>query len=148
MALYFAIPFGVFTITKLLQRGGSKFELAGYMLVRVIILILIFVGTLAVLWIPLISSMGLFPSIEAVFSRIFPIRRGIFEDKVSSFWCVLHNFYKVNTLWSRPTQVTITTLVTLVACIPSCLMLLIKGTKQQFILALMNVSMMFFLFSF
>ena len=45
---------------------------------------------------------GIDKAIEAVFARIFPLRRGIFEDKVASFWCVLHNFYKVNTIWERP----------------------------------------------
>jgi hypothetical protein len=35
---------------------------------------------------------------DDVVARNFPIRRGIFEDYVSTFWCLLdHSFYKVNT---------------------------------------------------
>jgi len=85
---------------------------------------------------------------EAILGRIFSLRRGIFEDKVASFWCVLHNFYKVNSLWDRPKQVLITTVTTLALCLPSCLMLLKAPSNHMFIMTLFTVSMIFFLFSF
>ncbi len=107
-----------------------------------------FVIVLLFLWYPIIHNMGLKSAAEAILGRIFPIRRGIFEDKVASFWCVLHNFYKVNSLWDRPKQVLITTITTLGLCVPSCLMLLKKPSNYMFIMTLFTVSMNFFLFSF
>ena len=73
---------------------------------------------------------GGFEGVKPIFERIFPLRRGIFEDKVASFWCVLHNFYKVNTLLDRQTQFNLTTATTLIFCIPSCLLLFQKPSNK------------------
>lgn len=73
-----------------------------YLIFRIMSLIIIFFGVIALLWLPWIKFSGI-EGIQQVSARIFPIRRGIFEDKVASFWCVLHNFYKVNSLFDRPT---------------------------------------------
>lgn len=107
MALYFAIPFGVFALAQLLNKSlklnksyGVKFF--GYIALRVTILLLVFVLSNLIVWYPLIKTDGV-KGIENMFARIFPLRRGIFEDKVATFWCVLHNFYKVNTIFDRPT---------------------------------------------
>jgi len=67
---------------------------------------------------------------QQILNRIFPVRRGIFEDKVATFWCVLHNFWKVNTIVPRETQVILTTGVTLVSCLPACFYLWMAPTKH------------------
>jgi alpha-1,3-glucosyltransferase len=115
---------------------------------KVVTLLFLFVAVILLIWYPIAHNMTIKTAAEAILGRIFPIRRGIFEDKVASFWCVLHNFYKVNTLWDRPKQVMITTVTTLLSCIPSCLMLLKKPSNYMFIMTLFTVSMNFFLFSF
>lgn len=89
---------------------------------RILILAVVFVGANLLLWYPWVKADGI-AGIETIFARIFPLRRGIFEDKVASFWCVLHNFYKVNTIYERPTQLKMTTIVTLIMCVPSLLIL-------------------------
>jgi alpha-1,3-glucosyltransferase len=128
--------------------GNNLIKALPYVLTRIFLLLFVFILTLYILWYPLIHAMSLTKAVEAIFTRIFPIRRGIFEDKVASFWCVLHNFYKVNSLWDRSKQVAITTIVTLGLCIPSCVLLLKKPSNFMFILTLFTVSMIFFLFSF
>lgn len=119
-----------------------------YLVGRILLLLIVFIVALYILWYPLIQAMTLQKAVEAIFTRIFPIRRGIFEDKVASFWCVLHNLYKINSLWDRPKQVAITSIVTLGLCVPSCFLLLKKPSNYMFILTLFTVSMIFFLFSF
>ena len=102
MALYFAIPFGVFTVALLFKgfKLNSNSELQIFS--KLFWLVVVFVVSNLALWLPLIYH-DPYSGTANIFARIFPIRRGIFEDKVASFWCVLHNFYKVNTIFSRET---------------------------------------------
>lgn len=80
--------------------------------------------------------------------RIFPVKRGLFENNVASFWCVLHNAYKVKFIYDQPTQIKIATVATISACLPSILYLIRSPNNKQFLFALYNVSMAFFMFSF
>ena len=73
--------------------------MAGYIGLRAIGLIVVFAVTIGVIWFPWIKetvtgdpNLG----VASVLARIFPLRRGLFEDKVASFWCVLNNFVKVH----------------------------------------------------
>jgi alpha-1,3-glucosyltransferase len=115
------------------------------LLIRIVILLAIFILTNALLWYPWLSSKEHF---QSVIQRIFPIRRGLFEDKVASFWCVFNNFYKFMKLWDQPTQIKAATILTLSSCLPSLWYLFRAPTQKQFLLSLFTVSMNFFLFSF
>jgi hypothetical protein len=54
------------------------------------------------LWLPWLRESLKNPSspngVQSVLGRIFPTWRGLFQDKVASFWCVLQNFIKVDKL--------------------------------------------------
>jgi alpha-1,3-glucosyltransferase len=113
MALYFAIPFGVYALAKLFNKAikiskignTNKYDITKfiiYIITKISILLVVFILSNLIIWYPFIKSDGI-EGISNIFARIFPIRRGIFEDKVATFWCVLHNFYKVNTIFDRPT---------------------------------------------
>ncbi len=104
MALYFGMPFAFMTLGLLLKLAsqrfkGDKVKMAGYIGLRAIGLIVVFAVTIGVIWLPWIKEtltgdpkLG----VASVLARIFPLRRGLFEDKVASFWCVLNNFVKVH----------------------------------------------------
>ena len=104
MALYFGMPFAFMTLGLLLKLAsqrfkGDKVKMAGYIGLRAIGLIVVFGVTIGVIWFPWIKetvkgdpNLG----VASVLARIFPLRRGLFEDKVASFWCVLNNFVKVH----------------------------------------------------
>jgi alpha-1,3-glucosyltransferase len=104
MALYFGMPFAFMTLGLLLKLAsqrfkGDKVKMAGYIGLRAIGLIVVFAVTIGVIWFPWIKEtvtgdpkLG----VASVLARIFPLRRGLFEDKVASFWCVLNNFVKVH----------------------------------------------------
>lgn len=51
------------------------------------------VGLFALLWLPWIG--GSLNSLMQVVHRIFPIYRGVFEDKVSNVWCIVNVFMKI-----------------------------------------------------
>lgn len=46
------------------------------------------VGTLALCFAPFYAA-GQWPALLAVLHRLFPLHRGLFEDKVANFWCAL-----------------------------------------------------------
>ena len=81
--------------------------------------------------------------------RIFPFARGLFEDKVANFWCLLN--HAVIKLSSLPTSIPLPRLAlyfTLMSILPSCLVLGAVPRKSILIPALASCSWGFFLFSF
>lgn len=112
MALYFGLPFAVYTLSSLwskaaLRYRGNRLSQLSYVSFRLAILAVVFALTMALLWLPWIKeSMSNGWSsphgVMSVTSRIFPVRRGLFEDKVASFWCVLNNFVKVHVIFDQP----------------------------------------------
>ena len=153
MAFYFALPFAFFTLGKIIHEFSyPNYPTFSSTIVqlgkRISLLILVFLVSLFIIFYPITVKTGLIEGFTLVSERIFPIRRGIFEDKVASFWCVLHNFYKVNTLWPREKQVLITSVVTLSLSLVSCFRLVSRPITENFIMSLYIVSLTFFLFSF
>ena len=47
--------------------------------------------------------------------RLFPFARGLFEDKVASFWCTLHSIVKLKNILSPEIQLKLATGTTLVS---------------------------------
>ena len=78
------------------------------------------------------------------------MRRGIFEGKVATFWCILHHsgikLFKVN-FWDRQLQFRLTTAITLLSCVPTLLCLWMKPSRENFLVSQLSVCMSFFLFS-
>lgn len=103
MSLYFALPFGVYALATLLNK--YKQNLAKTSL-HIVFLLVVFVTTNAVVWSPFLIRGGQ-TTFNDILYRIFPIRRGIFESKVATFWCLLNHcgikYFKVNS-WERPLQ--------------------------------------------
>jgi alpha-1,3-glucosyltransferase len=108
MALYFGLPFAMMALGMIWNVAsqryrGSRVKQITYLSLRLAGLAVVFLLTMAVVWYPWIREtvngdpkMGM----TSVLTRIFPIRRGLFEDKVASFWCVLNNFIKVHQVFS------------------------------------------------
>ena len=129
-------------------------------LIRIAILLAVFIGVNAIIWSPWLferseagdidfTKFNYNPALQ-VFSRIFPVRRGIFEGKVASFWCVVHHVtpWKVNFWSTREMQFRLTMGTTLVSCLPSLWLLFKAPSAKQFMLALFCNTMIFFLFAF
>ena len=83
-----------------------------------------------------------------MFNRLFPIGRGLFEDKVANFWCALNVLFKIQQIYPVDTLAMICAIATGIFSLPSNVILFLKPSRQNFLLALMNTSLIFFLFSF
>uniref|UniRef100_A0A8B9HNW4 Alpha-1,3-glucosyltransferase n=1 Tax=Astyanax mexicanus TaxID=7994 RepID=A0A8B9HNW4_ASTMX len=140
MELYHSLPFFCFLLGKCIKQGLMGRGLL--LLVKISLTVLV---TFALCWWPFLSDPQ---QILQVLHRLFPVDRGLFEDKVANTWCSLNVLIKIKTLLSRDTQLLLSFALTLLSILPSSIKLLTKPTLWQFKLALVNSSLAFFLFSF
>ncbi|KAI3368562.1 hypothetical protein L3Q82_025570, partial [Scortum barcoo] len=140
MELYHALPFFCYLLGKCVKLGLMGRGLL--LLVRIASTVLV---TFALCWLPFLSD----PShASQVVRRIFPVARGLFEDKVANTWCSLNILIKIRSILSTESQIYLSLASTLLAALPSSIRLLTKPTFWQFKLALANSSLAFFLFSY
>ena len=118
-----------------------------FSLLRLVCIGLTVVITFLALWLPFFLSGGL-DLILQVLNRLFPFSRGLFEDKVANFWCSIHVVVKLKELFSIETLSKLSLLLTALFNLPTGFDLLIRPTRQRFILSLINSSCVFYLFSF
>ncbi|KAK5869619.1 hypothetical protein PBY51_024322 [Eleginops maclovinus] len=140
MELYHALPFFCYLLGKSVKLGLMGRGL--YLFVRIALTVLV---TFALCWLPFLSDPG---QAMQVVRRIFPVARGLFEDKVANTWCSLSVLIKIRSILSSDSQMYLSFACTLLAVLPSCVRLLMKPTFWQFKLALANSSLAFFLFSY
>ncbi|KAJ1956731.1 Glucosyltransferase-like protein, partial [Dipsacomyces acuminosporus] len=150
MALYFAPPVFFFLLAKCFQgrqHGALLFVKLGATVV----------ATFAVLLLPWIRSPE---QLLQIVTRVFPVARGLYEDKVANFWCAFNVVVKLRSLLDAQSLLRLATAATTIAFTPSCANLFLsiknqgrtkassKDTLRLFCYALLNSSLAFFLFSF
>uniref|UniRef100_A0AAQ6IVH6 Alpha-1,3-glucosyltransferase n=1 Tax=Anabas testudineus TaxID=64144 RepID=A0AAQ6IVH6_ANATE len=82
MELYHALPFFCYLLGKCIKLGLIGRGL--FLLVRIAVTVLV---TFALCWLPFLSDPD--QALQVV-RRIFPVARGLFEDKVANAWCSLN----------------------------------------------------------
>ncbi|XP_028857718.1 dolichyl pyrophosphate Man9GlcNAc2 alpha-1,3-glucosyltransferase isoform X2 [Denticeps clupeoides] len=140
MELYHSLPFFCYLLGKCAKQGLTGRGLMQLLKISVTVLV-----TFALCWLPFLSDPG---QLLQVVHRLFPVARGLFEDKVANAWCSLNVLIKIKTLLSTETQLSLSLVLTLLAVLPSSIKLFTRPTLWQFKLALVNSSLAFFLFSF
>ncbi|KAL9537816.1 hypothetical protein MBANPS3_011437 [Mucor bainieri] len=99
---------------------------------------------------------------HCVFTRIFPVARGLYEDKVANVWCAVKIVDKLRQIMTVESTVQLrcsleckervlalpSLLATLVVVIPVGIYLGLAPSRRQFLYAMINSSLGFFLFSF
>ncbi|CAI6343530.1 unnamed protein product [Macrosiphum euphorbiae] len=142
MELYHALPFFFYYIGFIYETYKKHSFITA--LKTLSILVLSVMITFILLWVPFISDPK---QMFQVIHRIFPLERGVFEDKVSNIWCVINVLYKLRNM-NNHTMATICLMTTFISVMPTCLDLLKNPSKIKFLLSLINCSLSFFLFSF
>ena len=144
MGLYYALLFPFYVLKKLFFSETKKNYLIS-------ILYIILYGVITVL----INGIIYYPwiknsKLKDVFNRIFPVKRGIFEDKVATFWCVLNVFIKLNKIFDNKFLVKLSLLFTLGFCLFPIIALFKanKITKKICMHCFFIISLAFYLFSF
>lgn len=95
--------------------------------------------------------------LQQILIRVFPVWRGLYEDKVANVWCVANVVIKLRSRFDMQTLLRMSTLATCVGFLPSCIHLFVnvrrsQASHQQYskilCYGLLNTSLSFFLFSF
>ncbi|XP_059477309.1 probable dolichyl pyrophosphate Man9GlcNAc2 alpha-1,3-glucosyltransferase isoform X1 [Neocloeon triangulifer] len=141
MSLYHSLPFFSYLLGLCLRQPSWSASISKLLKIATTVVL-----TFGLVWAPFF-----FPNPAnalQVLHRIFPVARGLYEDKVSSFWCAISVVVKVQQILPR-TWLTILCLVTtLVSVLPSNLKLLRKPNTKNLVLSLFISSLGFFLFSY
>lgn len=138
MELYHALPIFCYLLGKIfelpLTKGFNKFALLAATVV----------ATMLIIWFPFLSL----KSLSNVISRIFPVGRGLYEDKVANIWCTISPVIKLKDLLSIAKLSSMCVITTFLASLPSITHLLFHPRVKVFKYSLVNVSLAFFLFSY
>lgn len=142
MELYHALPFFSYILGYYISNKTKSWFFRIRMLTCVSFVVLL---TFYIIWIPFFKNRDLFFSTVL---RLFPLSRGIFEDKVANIWCTINVFCKLRQIFTNAQLAKICLTLTTCAILPSCINLYLLPAKNAFILSLINSSVAFFLFSF
>ncbi|XP_044529026.1 dolichyl pyrophosphate Man9GlcNAc2 alpha-1,3-glucosyltransferase isoform X2 [Gracilinanus agilis] len=140
MELYHSLPFFCFLLGKCLKKG-----LKGKGLLLFLKLGLTVAAAFALCWLPFLSDVE---HAVHVLRRLFPVDRGLFEDKVANVWCSLNVLLKVKSRLSPHTQLLFSFTCTFLSLLPACIKLTLQPSLRGFKYALVSCALSFFLFSF
>ncbi|ELR22906.1 glucosyltransferase [Acanthamoeba castellanii str. Neff] len=126
MSLYYAPAFFSYLLAKCYRTKSPLAEVSK--------LAIAVVGTFALCWAPfLLNATDAYHVLE----RLFPVGRGLYEDKVANFWCTVSPVFKLRQLFATADVLKI------------CGLHLMRGpTPRNFLLSLFITSLSFFLFSY
>ncbi|KAH8341467.1 hypothetical protein KR059_007980 [Drosophila kikkawai] len=140
MELYHSLPFFAFLLGECVNQ-----ERFGAFVARLSRIGAIVLATFAILWSPWLGSL---PRALGVLQRLFPVARGVFEDKVANVWCAINVVWKLKKHLLNDQMALVCIGCTLIAALPTNIALFRRRTQLGFLLALFNTSLAFFLFSF
>eukprot|EP00049_Salpingoeca_infusionum_P000601 m.41173 g.41173 ORF g.41173 m.41173 type:complete len:478 (-) comp10522_c0_seq3:115-1548(-) len=138
MSLYFAPAIFFYLLGKSFANAPNTLAA----IQRVIIIGFVVIATFALCFFPFYNQL------PQVLHRIFPIARGLFEDKVASFWCVSDPFLKLRFKYPLEQLLQMSFGTTLAALLPACLYMMRHPTKKAFLYTLLISALSFFAFSF
>lgn len=147
MGLFYAPAFFAYLLGWCLHdhRGLGQKLLA---LVRLGITVIL---TFTLTWIPCLHT---FPDLILVLQRIFPVKRGLFEDYVANFWCASSVLIKWKSLVPKEKLLILCAAITLFVAAPAMVHQIVfwssRGNKDGFralLLCMACSSMSFFMFS-
>ncbi|XP_032217357.1 dolichyl pyrophosphate Man9GlcNAc2 alpha-1,3-glucosyltransferase [Mustela erminea] len=140
MELYHSLPFFCFLLGKCFKKG-----LKGEGFVLLIKLSCTVVASFILCWLPFFTERE---QTMQVLRRLFPVDRGLFEDKVANIWCSVSIFLKIKDILPRHIQIKISFCFTFLSLLPACIKLTLKPSPRGFRFTLVSCALSFFLFSF
>uniref|UniRef100_A0A8D0HAZ4 Alpha-1,3-glucosyltransferase n=1 Tax=Sphenodon punctatus TaxID=8508 RepID=A0A8D0HAZ4_SPHPU len=140
MELYHSLPFFCYLLGKCFKKG-----LTGTGLMLLIKLCFTVVAAFAFCWLPFCTEVE---QISQVLRRLFPVDRGLFEDKVANIWCSLSVLVKIKAVLPPQTQLKLSFALTFLSLLPACIKLTLQPSLKGLKFALASCALSFFLFSF
>ena len=158
MSLYYAPAMFFFLLSKAFRFG--LFSLSSYTYLAKLGITVI--ASFALCWLPFLIQENPIEQVQQLLSRIFPVSRGLYEDKVANFWCSISPVFKLQLYASHSNMVKICLVFTVVGILPASLALIRAfrnrspsrsiqsyfGTQNVLLLGLTCTAWSFFFFSF
>eukprot|EP01134_Creolimax_fragrantissima_P007693 CFRG7693T1 len=141
MSLYYALPFFAFLLGKCI-RHSSTWRIAVMRIVRIGFAVVL---AICMCVLPVASDIY---SVLGVVNRIFPVGRGLYEDKVANVWCSISPIIKLKEKYSTQILTRLCAIATLILAVPKCFHLGRHPTPLNFLVTLLNCSLAFFLVSY
>nr|BAE34254.1 unnamed protein product [Mus musculus] len=140
MELYHSLPFFCFLLGKCFKKGLKGKGLALFIRIACTVL-----ASFLLCWLPFLTERE--HALQVV-RRLFPVDRGLFEDKVANIWCSVNVFLKIKDTLPRHIQIAISFCFTLLSLLPACIKLTVRPSCKGFRFTLVSCALSFFLFSF
>ncbi|KAJ9515807.1 hypothetical protein QJQ45_008647 [Haematococcus lacustris] len=140
MALYYAPAFFGHLLGRCLQARGGLAKVGAVARLGLVVVL-----SFALIWSPWLTSVK---DASQVVARIFPLRRGLFEDYVANWWCASSVVFKWKQLIPAVLQVRLCAALTLAAAAPSMLHQIMRPSPLGLLLAMANSAFAFFMFAF
>jgi len=141
MSLYYAPAFFFFLLGKAVTTSPT-WSLA---IRRVAKLGVAAVATVVLCCLPFLTSAD---TALALLHRVFPVARGLFEDKVANLWCAILPVVKLKRLFSQQALLVLSTVATSAGIVPVSLLLSRRVSHPVFVQGLAVSAFAFFLCSF
>uniref|UniRef100_A0A8C7AU99 Alpha-1,3-glucosyltransferase n=1 Tax=Neovison vison TaxID=452646 RepID=A0A8C7AU99_NEOVI len=143
-SVFSSMIFSLYFFLSLLDRSFKK-KVWGYQFVLLIKLSCTVVASFILCWLPFFTERE---QTLQVLRRLFPVDRGLFEDKVANIWCSFSIFLKIKDILPRHIQIIISFCFTFLSLLPACIKLTLKPSPRGFRFTLVSCALSFFLFSF
>lgn len=140
MTLYFAPAIFSHLLGLCLKQPAIGQKITMFLFLGIAVIL-----SFSIMWVPFLSNVSL---LQQIIYRIFPLRRGLFEDYVANFWCVSSLVFKWKKYFNEALLAKSCALLTLAAAFPSLVMEFQWPSSKTLPLCLSNVAMSFFLFSY
>ncbi|CAI2324179.1 unnamed protein product [Caenorhabditis sp. 36 PRJEB53466] len=137
MELYHALPVFVFILSRSFNRSSFVDSFLKIAKIGAVV-----IATFSFIWQPFLLN----GTAKDVLIRVFPFNRGVYEDKVASFWCAFSFILKRLPIESL--QIQMSAALVLLCSLPSLMQLFLRPSDKNFRLSLVATSLSFFLFSF
>lgn len=142
MELYHAFPFFLYLLSSCVPKPGTSLFSGCFKFLKISLTVLIM---FVIIWSPFLSDIK---NVLQVLHRLFPVSRGVFEDKVSNIWCAINAAIKLKQRYCNDEMLRICMATTLTTILPSSIDLFVRPNVKKFVPALINSSLAFYLFSF
>eukprot|EP00760_Papus_ankaliazontas_P033248 PhM_4_TR6265/c0_g1_i1/m.83105/K03848/ALG6; alpha-1,3-glucosyltransferase len=148
MSLYYTPTVFFFVLGDAWQRGGAKHVARSVALCGIAVVVVV-AASLAPWALCAGDGEALCPGRSGdVLVRMFPVGRGLYEDKVANVWCAISPVLKLQRVAAPNTVLMICTACTLVAFLPSAVLLCRRPSPRALLHNLVVTCLSFFLFSF
>ena len=140
ISMYHSFAFFFYLLGDCMKKPSVISKISSLSFIALSVIFVFFVS-----WMPFLFN---FNDAKQVVNRLFPVSRGLFEDKVANIWCPLEVVIKLRKMFPPESLFKLSAVVTLTSLLPSGIHLLFNPCLRNFRYNLVISSLSFFLFSF